>query len=134
MSVSHSRPNIGAPAAAAATLSILSVMLAGCAGLGDGPLSSAFVDPAKYELFDCKQMETERASLNKRIADLQRLIDKAHTGVAGSAVGEIAYRNDYINARASLKLLNETWDKAKCVASPPAPPAASPPQRPYGRR
>jgi hypothetical protein len=119
----------------AATLSILSVTLAGCAGLGDGPLSGAFVDPAKYQLYDCKQMETERASLNKRIADLQRLIDKARTGVGGAAVGEIAYRNDYISARASLKLLNETWDEAKCVASPPAPPTGSlPQQRPYGLR
>jgi len=98
--------------------------LTGCAGVGDGFASGAFVDPAKYELYDCQQLEAERKVLEARATQLQGYIDKAQTGVAGSVVGEAVYRNDYISTRASLKLLNETWNRGKCVATPPvvAPP------------
>ena len=75
--------------------------LGGCANVGDSFASSAFVDPAKYEQFDCKQLEGERKALAMRTAELQGLIAKAETGVGGSVVGELAYRNDYISARAS---------------------------------
>ena len=39
--------------------------LAGCADMGDG-MTTAFADPAKYELYDCKQLETERKNLATR--------------------------------------------------------------------
>jgi len=112
---------------------IASVWLAGCAGIGDSAVSGAFVDPSKYELYDCKQLETERKALETRSDQLQRLIDKANTGVAGSVVGEAVYRNDYINARASLKLVNEAWERGKCVASPTPPPATPAAPKPAAR-
>ena len=96
-------------------------------------VSGAFVDPAKYDQFDCKQLETERKALATRTAELQGLIAKADTGVGGSVVGELAYRNDYISARASAKLAEEVWQRDKCVATLPAtaPPAPAPvPQAP----
>jgi hypothetical protein len=107
--------------------------LGGCANVGDSFASGAFVDPAKYDLFDCKQLEAERKTLALRTAELQGLIAKADTGVGGSVVGELAYRNDYISARAQAKLAEEMWRRDKCVASSPAaaapapPPAAAPP-------
>jgi hypothetical protein len=94
--------------------------LGGCANVGDSFASAAFVDPAKYEQFDCKQLEVERKNLGLRTAELQGLIAKAETGTGGSVVGELAYRNDYISARASAKLAEETWQRNKCVASSPA--------------
>jgi hypothetical protein len=107
--------------------------LGGCANVGDSFASTAFVDPAKYEQFDCKQLETERKGLVLRTAELQGLIAKAETGVGGSVVSELAYRNDYISARAQAKLVEETWQRNKCVASSsaaamPAPAPAPPPQ------
>jgi hypothetical protein len=108
--------------------------LGGCANVGDSFASAAFVDPAKYEQFDCKQLEVERKALATRTAELQGLIAKADTGVGGSVVGELAYRNDYISARAQAKLAEETWQRNKCVATTPgaatpvAPPAATPAQ------
>src|SRR3954462_4432961 len=98
----------------------LGATLGGCANVGDSFASAAFVDPAKYEQFDCKQLEAERKALATRTAELQGLIAKAETGVGGSVVGELAYRNDYISARASFKLADETWQRNKCVASSPA--------------
>jgi hypothetical protein len=118
------------PARAMVSLVLLAAGLGGCAAVGDSFVSGAFVDPAKYDSYDCKQLEAERSGLATRTADLQGLIDKAQTGTGGAVVGELAYRNDYIAVRASAKLADETWRRNKCVATPPpaapAPPAAAP--------
>lgn len=100
--------------------------LGGCANLGDGALSGAFVDPARYDQFDCQQLEVERGALAKRTAELQKLIDKAATGTAGTLVGTVAYRNDYISARAQAKLLEENWVRSKCIATMPLTPPRAP--------
>jgi hypothetical protein len=102
----------------------LGATLGGCANVGDSFASAAFVDPAKYDQFDCKQLEAERKTLTTRTAELQGLIAKAETGTGGSVIGELAYRNDYISARASSKLAEEMWQRNKCAASSPA--AATP--------
>jgi hypothetical protein len=54
--------------------------------MGDS-MSTAFADPAKYDLYDCKQLETERKNLATRAAELQGLMAKAETGVAGPRGG-----------------------------------------------
>jgi hypothetical protein len=112
----RSRPR----AAAATALLLLAASLAGCADMSDSFVSSAFVDPAKYDLYDCKQLEAERKSLAIRTAELQGLMAKADTGVGGAVVGELAYRNDYISTRGQAKLAEEMWRRNKCVASAPA--------------
>jgi hypothetical protein len=118
--------------------------LAGCASVGD-TISPAFADPAKYDLYDCKQLESERKALADRAADLQRLIAKAETGVGGSVVVEMAYRNDVIANSGQRKLAEEGWRRNKCQESkleskPESKPdfkpvtgaAAAPPARPPG--
>lgn len=122
----RSRPS---PRVAAAAVLLLAVQLGGCASMGDGALSGAFVDPSIYDLSDCPQLEAERKRLQTRTAELQGLIDKAQTGTAGSVVGELAYRNDYISTRAQAKLADEQWQKNKCVASAPPPAPAPAPGR-----
>jgi hypothetical protein len=111
-------------------LPVAMVVLGGCANVGDTFMADAFIDPAKYDQFDCKQLEAERASLVSRTENLQRLIDKAKTGTGGAVVGEMVYRNDYISVRASARQVEEYWQRNKCVAtpvvvSPAAPPAAA---------
>jgi len=120
MSTRTPRFHLSPRVAAAATL-LLAVQLGGCASMGDGALSGAFVDPSIYDLTDCPQLEAERKRLQARTAELQGLIDKAQTGTAGSLVGEVAYRNDYISTRAQAKQAEEQWQKNKCVASAPSP-------------
>jgi len=99
--------------------------LAGCASMGDG-MSTAFADPAKYQLYDCKQLEAERKNLSVRAAELQGLIEKAQTGVAGPMVAEIAYRNEAIAVQGQRKFAEEAWQQNKCHPSPPATAAATP--------
>ncbi len=47
---------------------------------------------------------------------------KAETGVAGSVVAELAYRNDYIAVRGQSKLAEEAWQSNRCVATVPTGP------------
>jgi hypothetical protein len=111
-------------------LLVSGIGLAGCAGLGDGVASGAFVDPAKYDLYNCTQLQTERTALAIRAAELQGLMAKADTGAAGPVVAEFAYRNDFITARAQAKLADEAWRRNKCQDTLPAaapPPSPAPP-------
>lgn len=104
--------------------------LAGCAGISE-TVAPAFADPAKYDLYDCKQLETERKALTARTADLQRLMDKAETGAGGAVVSELAYRNDYVAVRGQAQLAEDAWRHNRCRETPPgAAPAASSPQPP----
>ena len=104
--------------------------LGGCANLGDSFASGAFVDPAKYDMYECKQLEPERKALANRAAELQGLMAKADTGAGGAVLGEMVYRNDYITARAQAKLADEAWRRNKCHDTPAAAAAPAPPAPP----
>jgi hypothetical protein len=111
-------------AAILAGLSASGLSLGGCAEMGD-TMTTAFADPAKYELYDCKQLESERKNLANRAAELQGLMAKAETGFAGPVVAEVAYRNDYVAIRGQQHFAEEAWQKSHCHETPP-PPAAKP--------
>jgi hypothetical protein len=115
------------PTAALLLAAGLCAVLAGCANVGDSVASSAFVDPARYDNYDCKQLEAERKAIAGRAAELQGLMAKAETGTGGAVVAELAYRNDYISARGQARLADEVWRRNKCVATLPTAPAAAPP-------
>lgn len=118
------------PGCAVAALLAAGFALSGCAGVSE-TIAPAFADPAKYELYDCKQLEGERKALAARTTELQKLMDKAETGAGGAVVSELAYRNDYVAVRGSAQLAEDAWRRNRCRETPPdAKPAASTPQRP----
>ena len=106
------------------TLCALGVSLSACADMSDG-MTQAFADPAQYELYDCKQLETERKALTGRAAELQGLMAKAETGFAGPVVAQVAYSNDYIAVRGQMHFVEEAWQRNKCRESPPEPAATT---------
>jgi hypothetical protein len=110
--------------ALALALFALGVAASGCADMSEN-MTAAFADPAKYELYNCKQLEEERKTLGNRAAELQGLIAKAETGTGGTVVGELAYRNDYIAIRGQSHYADEAWRKNHCRPSPPAPTGGS---------
>jgi hypothetical protein len=119
------------PAASGVALLAFGFMLSGCADMSDS-LTTAFADPAKYDLYECKQLEVERKELASRGAQLQGLMAKADTGVAGPVVAELAYRNEYVSVRGQARFAEEAWQRGKCretgpatAATPAAPPAAN---------
>jgi hypothetical protein len=101
-------------------LLLLGLALSGCAQMSDG-MSTAFADPAQYDLYDCPQLEKARKALATRSAELQGLMSKAETGFAGPVVAEMAYRNDYIAIRGQSRFAEEAWQRNKCRETPPAP-------------
>ena len=111
----------------------LGVALSGCASLNDNMgegMTAAFADPAKYDLWDCKQLEPERKKLAEREAELQGLMAKAQTGTAGPVVAEMAYRNEYLTVRGQAHFAEEAWRKNKCHETPPGAATASTASRP----
>jgi hypothetical protein len=105
-------------------------VLSGCASVSE-TIAPAFADPAKYELYDCKQLEAERKALTNRTVELQKLMAKAETGTGGAVVSELAYRNDYVAARGQAQMAEDAWRRNKCRETPPdAAPTALTPQRP----
>src|SRR4051812_3381145 len=106
--LSHRSPSLVSSGLVSSGLAVLALLvlgagLSGCASVGDN-MSSAFADPAKYDLYECKQLEPERVRLAVRAAELQGLMAKAETGVAGSVVAEMAYRNEVIATQGQQKL------------------------------
>ncbi|MDE1933577.1 hypothetical protein, partial [Bradyrhizobium sp.] len=73
-----------------------------------------------------KQLETERKNLANKMAELQGLMSKAQSGVAGPVVAEVAYRNDYIALRGQARNADAAWAANKCHDTPPAKAAATP--------
>jgi hypothetical protein len=125
MFTSSARFRAPSHALAGMALVVCGALLSGCADVGDG-VTSAFADPAKYNLYDCKQLETERKGLAARSAELLGLIAKAQDGFAGPLVAEVAYRNEYIAVRGQRKNADEAWAINKCTDTPPAKTAAAP--------
>ncbi len=113
-------------------LLVAGAALSGCAGMSE-TIAPAFADPARYELYDCKQLQTERKALAKRTADLQRLMEKAETGAGGAVVSELAYRNDYIAVRGQSQLAEEAWRRNRCREMPETTPPAAEPPSPAGK-
>ena len=93
-------------------------------------MTVAFADPAKYELWDCKQLGPERKRLADREAELRGLMDKAQSGTAGPLVAEMAYRNEYLTIRGQAHFAEEAWRNNKCHESPPDAAAAATASKP----
>jgi hypothetical protein len=120
-------------ALAGAVLLALTAALSGCADMSDS-MTSAFADPAKYDLYNCKQLETERKNLAIRMTELQGLMNKAQSGFGGPVVSEVAYRNDYMAIRGQSKNAEAAWVANKCHETQPATPApAAAPVAPSAR-
>jgi hypothetical protein len=104
---------------AVAALFALGFGLGGCSSMPD-TMTLAFADPAKYELYDCKQLEAERKKLATRAAELKGLMEKAQEGVAGPVVAEMAYSNEYVAVRGQASNVEDAWRRGKCRETPPS--------------
>lgn len=101
-------------------------MLSGCASATVDE-STFFADPATFAMYDCKQLDTARASYSRRVEELQGLMAKAETGAGGAIVSEIAYRPDYLSAQAHLKSANAAWERNRCSTQQSADPSLARP-------
>ena len=125
-----SRYHVGPRAGVAAlVMALCALALGGCASVSDDVVTAAYVHPARYDLYSCLQLRTERRAQETRVADVKKLMDKAQTGFAGGVVSEVAYRNDYNSARAQYQLANRVWERNRCDSArlPPEKKASAEP-------
>jgi hypothetical protein len=105
-----------------AVFAVAAALLSGCAGEIAGQnvsLNEAtfFSDPAKFAMYDCKQLAPVRVSYARRVEELKGLMNKAETGPGGAVIAELAYRPDYLSAQAALKRADEEWQRNRCEVS-----------------
>lgn len=106
----------------------MAVGLGACASGGDSGFgSSVFVDPSKYDLYNCQQLATARKITNDRVIELEGLMAKAETGAGGTLVSGLAYQTDYRSQRAQRDAIDEKIVRNNCSAelAAPATPSAS---------
>ena len=116
-----------------AMLGALAISLGACASGGGSTFgSSVFVDPSKYDLYNCQQLHTARKATNDRVVELEGLMAKAETGAGGSLVSGLAYQTDYRSQRAQRDAIDEKLASNNCGPEP-LPPAA-PVTPPKGKR
>ncbi|MEW6769239.1 MAG: hypothetical protein AB1342_14515 [Pseudomonadota bacterium] len=115
-----------------AMIAVSASMLAGCAT--GGVTSSFFVDPSRYDLYDCKQLAAERVSVDKKVVDLEKLMNKAETGAAGGFVSGLAYGPDYSAVRSQRDLLDQKMSMNNCPAEAPPVIAAPAPAKKKKRK
>lgn len=127
-------------AAIVAVLLVLGVGLSGCStslsdvsdSLSPDNATLAFVDPARYDFYDCKQLEAERKSQAKAADDLKKQMATADTGFAGPVVSEMVYRQDYLTALGQARAADQAWKRNNCHDTVPDPLGTSAAKSPDG--
>lgn len=102
--------------------------LAGCSSNADH-MSSAFVDPARYALYDCSQLAAEYRTVVERERELAELMARARQGAAGAMVAELAYGSDYMTTHGRRQGIEAKARQDNCdLARPPRPPGRALPR------
>ncbi len=108
----------------ALTLFGLSLVVAGCSTNAD-QFGSAFVDPARYALYNCQQLSAEYKTVVEKETELRGLMDRAREGAAGSFVAEAAYGGDYLTYHGRRQGIEEAARRDNCnLTTPPRRPGA----------
>ncbi|HEY0567360.1 MAG TPA: twin-arginine translocation pathway signal [Xanthobacteraceae bacterium] len=108
-------PRTAAEFAKVAAAFALLVSLTGCSGLSEDAANAVFVAPGKFDVYTCADIGRRARSALTRELELQELMDRASQSPGGALVNELAYRNEYLQARAELKLLADTASGKNCT-------------------
>lgn len=87
--------------------------LSACATPADNPFT-VFVDPGKYQFYNCEQLAAQRAGQKVREQELKRLMDKAEQSTGGAIVNVLAYRGDHVAVTEELRVIEATARIKKC--------------------
>jgi hypothetical protein len=90
--------------------------LAGCS-LDSGP-GSYLVDPARYDLMQCKDLVAQWKNLSAREQELRKLQARASEGTGGAIIGAISYRPDFEAVLADKKNVQREAAEKNCALTP----------------
>jgi hypothetical protein len=102
---------------------VLAALPLGCTG----PAEMMLVDPAKYQLHTCVQLEREMKTLSEHAHELRALHDRAVRDSAGAVIARIAYEPDYLSTIGNIRLIAAAAQDRDC--DPPIAPAIATPAR-----
>jgi hypothetical protein len=109
---------------------LIAAALGGCATnfVGD-PLMA----PAKFQFLRCEDIAKRLVAAQNKEKEVQGLMERADSGVGGSAVNLFVYSPDLQNTQSELRQLREAAGEKRCSDEPakvaPKPDAAPPPRR-----
>ena len=105
--------------------SVLFVVALATLPLGCGGRAEFYVDPAKYQLYNCDQMRRDIKPLIERARELKALYDKAARDDAGVLIGRVSYEADYLTTTGNIRLIEAEARDKNCdppIAAGPIPP------------
>jgi len=90
------------------------ILVIGLCGCTSSQLSSAFVKPAKYSIYNCKQIADAGLAQASRERELKALMDKAGQGAGGQIAIAVAYRSEYLAVQGELRELEAAAVEKNC--------------------
>lgn len=100
--------------------------LAGC-GASDDTMSSFFVAPGHYVLYQCDDIDRAAKGVAARQKELEQLMAKAGTSAGGQLISNATYGPEYETTRGQLKDLRAAAIEKNCNFVPGADAPATPP-------
>jgi hypothetical protein len=89
---------------------VAATALAACSN-GAGTL---LVDPGRYDVYHCNDLQTRWKELTKKEQELRALMEKANQTTGGTVIGAMAYRADYESTLTEEKLVQRQAAEKKC--------------------
>ena len=92
---------------------VLAALPLGCAGR----VEIALVDPEKYQLHNCAQLEREMKALREHAQELRTLQERAARDAAGAFVARVTYEPDYLSTIGNMEVIEATARDKDCDPS-----------------
>ena len=92
---------------------LIAAPLGGCA-TSLNVVGDPFVAPAKFQFLRCEDIAKRLATAQTRERELRDLMDRANTGVGGSAVNILVYEPDLQTVQSELRQLRATAVEKQC--------------------
>jgi hypothetical protein len=113
-------------------VALAAAMLSGCAA-SDDSMSSFFVAPGQYVLYQCDDIARTAKGVVTRQKELEQLMAKADASAGGQLISNATYGPEYETTRGQLKDLRATAIEKNCNFLPGADTPAAPESAPERR-
>lgn len=104
-------------------VALIGFALAGCGSVGN-EFTTPFVDPARYDYHDCRQLDASLTNYRETEERLARLMQAGSREAGGDVMVEIGYRPQMTQATSHRRLIERKRMEKGCAA--PSVPSAQP--------
>jgi hypothetical protein len=108
---------------------LIAAALGGCA-TSLNIVGDPFIQPAKFRYLRCDDIAKRLVAAQARDQELRGLMDRANSGIGGTAVNVMVYGPDLRAVESELRELHQTEGEKRCadeaIKAPPKPDVAPP--------